>query len=165
MKTSIKKINLVSNERQWFDYNDISEVIEKIKNGDSDAELLLAYHYFYDKDDNYDLVYDIVSKYKFKDDVYAQRLLAILYLDGKGVEKSESKAIEILLRPEFKDFPSIKNVLSYIYLDELSEKKEYKKGFLLALESVKEGYIESYYDLGWCYFYGNGVPRSYKKCS
>lgn len=164
MKKSIKKINSVSSEKSWNELLTFEEVYNMAKDSDFNSELLLAYYYYYEGE-KFSLAYDIVSKEKFNDDIYAQVLISSMYYYGKGVEQSFSKSGEILLRERIFDYPISKYNIACLYQEDTKGEFEFnkEKGYAIAMEALEKGYAPAYYYIGWCYYFGEGIEKDVSK--
>ena len=52
---------------------------------------------------------------------------------------------------------------NYKKAKECYNKKEYREAFILFEKSANQGYVDAKYNLGMCYYFGNGVPQNYEE--
>ena len=86
------------------------------------------------------------------------------YYYGRGTEQDTIKAKECYIKTHQYDTPLCKYFQSLHYLDgSYGLKKDSDKAFRLAIEAAEYGYAEAQYNLGRCYYNGEGVIQDYAK--
>ena len=88
-----------------------------------------------------------------------QHKLAMRYLEGEGVEKSDETAMHYLKLAAGQKHPQAIYELGCSF----SEKGEYTKAFDLFMLAAKRGFVDAYFRLGEAYLHGWGVEQSDEK--
>ncbi len=124
------------------------------------AKAFLAEHYYFQK--QYDKALPLLKSAVEQNHPVAMYYLALMYKYGKGIEKNEMKAIELLYQATFFN-PEDEDYYTYTYLPpELYQNAERElRNFSAWFEKIKKqanaGDRESIYLLGICYFEGIGT--------
>ncbi len=88
--------------------------------------------------------------------------LGLFYLDGDVVEKDINKAIELIEKSIQMGYSFAYTILGDIYTYDM---KDYNKGFLYYRKAADAGIIQSYVQLGFCYYNGFGVEKDTVKAA
>ena len=89
--------------------------------------------------------------------------LAELYHEGKGVEKNEQKAVQLLELPVREGFPAAQYQLAGYALAGTGTPQDPPLAAALLAKAATTGHSDAQYDLGAMYCEGKGVPQDYQR--
>lgn len=99
------------------------------------------------------------SKAADKNDAYAQFILGIMYLGGKGIIQDDKKAAELLSKASDQGVAEAQNFLGNMYLNGVGVTKDEKKAFELYMQAAEHGLADAQENLGDMYLEGKGVEQ------
>jgi len=95
----------------------------------------------------------------------AQYQMAIIYLQGYGVPKDSTKALELLRLAAKQNYVNAQFELALIYSEGKLVKQNLKKAFLLTSQAAKKDLASAQFNLAVMYANGTGVKQNYFKAS
>jgi TPR repeat protein len=85
---------------------------------------------------------------------------AILYLDGKGVQKDSAEAIFLLKKASDKGIGLASFNLGVLYINQAHVRRDYPEAVKYLQKASDRGVKKAWHELGVCYYNGNGVPQN-----
>lgn len=95
----------------------------------------------------------------------AQYQMALINLNGWGVQKNPNKAVELFTLAANQNYPDAQFELSLIYSEGKHVKKDLKKAFELTSQAAKKDLPSALFNLGVMYYNGTGTHRDFSKAA
>ncbi len=152
------------------DFGPMAEVQDKAKNGDADAQTILAEGFMKlgpvltqaGSDADYKESFKWAKKAADQDHGKAIWILALAYEHGRGVPINMKKAIELYTKGAELNDPHCQHNLGCQYMSGVNIKMDRHKGFALIKKSAQQGYGLAMRDLGRCYQFATGTKGNMK---
>ncbi|MEP6931504.1 MAG: tetratricopeptide repeat protein, partial [Flavobacterium sp.] len=96
-------------------------------------------------------------------DANCLNLLGLLYREGLGVQKSEDKAFELIMKAAQKEFPAAEFNIGRFYMIGTGCDIDFDQATHWLTIAADHGNERAAYALGYMYFKGFGVQQDYKK--
>ena len=141
-------------------YRKLYLTLLRAKQGAVQAQYDLGLHYDAVGDaESAELWFKHIIDHGDKNDATAQFVLGVLCIGGKGVTKSEKKALAWFRKSAKQDHPAGLNALGVMYLQGKGIRKSLKEAFKYFEQSANKGYRTGQFSLGWAYINGRGVTK------
>lgn len=112
---------------------------------------------------DYSIAKEWFEKAALENHAKSQDRLGTIYYEGRGVRKSESKAVEWYLKAANQNYASAQDHMGLMYYKGFGVNRSYKKAFEWFKKAGDQGYAESQWNLGVMYENGKGVRRNEKQ--
>lgn len=141
------------------------DLIERAKNGDSDAQCQLGL--LYAKGDDVKQSYEEAFRWFLlsanQGNSRANHFLGICYLEGKGVEQDYSEAVEWFRKAAEQGIAGSQVVMGYCYENGKGVEKDCDEAVNWYRKAADQGHKGGQYALGLCYEGGRGVEQDWSE--
>ncbi|WP_455036801.1 tetratricopeptide repeat protein [Leptotrichia massiliensis] len=125
---------------------------------ENDEEILKKANNLYNNE-KFEEAFNLYKKLANKGNSIAQNSLGMMYGQGKGIEKNESKAFEWHLKSAEQGLPTAQNNVGYCYENGFGTYEDKYEAFEWYLKSAKQGYAVAQNRIGICYQDGIGTEE------
>lgn len=110
---------------------------------------------------NFQAAFKILNPIANQGYVHAQGLLGMMYENGEGVTRNQSKAIEWYRKAAAQDSAEAQYMLGEIYRLGKGVRKDLPVAFQFYLAAANQGDVDAQYTLAVMYYMGDGTRQSY----